>query len=172
MAEKVSGSKAELIDRLVERGKLEVSNPPPPPPNERRTAPDGKLYTKTEFHRHFGGYAEWDAAATPARSANGAGPSAEPPKRKAPPAKLVPAMADEAPLAFAAQLAEDAAAAFPHSTKGPKPQAAGAPKASAASRLWSPSAGNTTGYTEGELATALRNCEAFHRLPFHSATVE
>ena len=30
----------------------------------------------------------------------------------------------------------------------------------------------TTDYTEGELETALRNYEAFHRLPFHSATVE
>ena len=27
-------------------------------------------------------------------------------------------------------------------------------------------------YTEGEFATALRNYEAFHRLPFGSATVE
>ena len=30
----------------------------------------------------------------------------------------------------------------------------------------------TTDYTEGELETALRNYEAFYRLPFHSATVE
>ena len=44
----------------------------PPPHNERRVAPNGKRYTKTEFHNFFGGYAEWDAAAPPARSANGA----------------------------------------------------------------------------------------------------
>ena len=47
---------------------------------------------------------------------------------ESPSAKLVPAMADEAPLASAVQLAQDAAAAFPHPPKGPKPQAAGAPK--------------------------------------------
>ena len=47
---------------------------------------------------------------------------------ESPPAKLVPAMADEAPLSSAVQLAEDAAVAFPHSTKGLKPQAVGAPK--------------------------------------------
>jgi len=32
--------------------------------------------------------------------------------------------------------------------------------------------GNTTGYTEGELEVALRNYEAFHRIPIGSATVE
>jgi hypothetical protein len=32
--------------------------------------------------------------------------------------------------------------------------------------------GSESNYTEGELATALRNYEAFHRLPIGRATVE
>ena len=32
--------------------------------------------------------------------------------------------------------------------------------------------GSESNYTEGELATALRNYEAFHRIPIGSATVE
>ena len=49
-----------------------------------------------------------------------------------------------------------------------------APSTSEAARVADPQAQLWAGaeYTEGELATALRNYEAFHRLPFHSATVE
>ena len=33
---------------------------------ERREAPDGNLYSKSEFYEYFGGFDEWDAAAPPA----------------------------------------------------------------------------------------------------------
>ena len=43
-----------------------VAKPPPAPPKpvapEKRTAADGKSYTKADFFTFFAGYAEWDAA--------------------------------------------------------------------------------------------------------------
>lgn len=35
-----------------------------PTPLERRVAPDGQLYTQTQFVTYYGGTSEWDAAAT------------------------------------------------------------------------------------------------------------